>query len=919
MAERKRHCSKKQFVYHQLGAPALIYYQKHANTTSSARGRLPTLSSTIDSTLQRINRTKFQWNYSCGTAHNEATKQFGITIEEGTNKKPDSKNATKAQTERPHLSKKKSFDDDPLFDESSDYRKKREDPSLQKKRRSMLHKKRRNQFQRQRYRNDDDFMLDDYTSFDYPYVPATRGKSLNGKPRLRYNRFLRTRQFSMHRSFVSDPAYLAPIGYETLKACHDGDKDSDIAQTMFTNKSSGKKYGNCILVFPCPCYPCRVNAKGARSWCLFHPKGPSMDRICISNLITPYGTENAGHILTEEGIGRLRSLTNFTDHALKNFPNEISLGETILELKQSGTWINEKNPECIFVVRTATFISLLRVRVEKAYYTRTKMEEDIHCYGNDICWGNYIIEEKHRVDLRSLSSFFPSYIPTSLTCHPEYGNDCTSAKFAFSTYSDRDTNAIYHGVPGSELHLSKHEITSLKTISLIDFTSSQPMCLWAAGSSFVRPALTPDIRFKKASFGLGTCLWTVDMRDNSATFQWSPSAQEMVTEGLHSIDCIATDWQQENTVFVSSKTAGKMWEIDARMPYKAVNFWSLSYSCEDQAAAFPKRGFFRVGRSLMTKPMYVNGGDMMSGTLEGPYVTVDTTPGTFGLHLLQQPLTRPRFQSDPIECIATPGLNFKKDSSIATSSVFALPEVFDDVYTCGVASFYLPCSAFMHESNCKDFAEENSNLLCSLTMTNKGDLYCHSLLESENEIADHLFDSNDLSVGTKVLRVPKASDGKTKDLIFKHWKPSGGMNLKLFLTNQYSLPQNAVCSKREDSSGSLRINKSEKELKKRLERIIPADHEPRPGSEGGVYEFIPEKSYVNISESVLKAEAPVKIPAAMIEKANREIKFYEEDCGNENQIEKSDLTSHVINTASGLWYETNSDADVKANKLSCDI
>ena len=76
---------------------------------------------------------------------------------------------------------------------------------------------------------------------------------------------------------------------------------------------------------------------------------------------------------------------------------------------------------------------------------------------------------------------------------------------------------------------------------------------------------------------------------------------------------------------------------------------------------------------------------------------------------------------------------------------------------------------------------------------------------------------------------------------------------------------------------------------------------------------------MNISESVLKAEAPVKIPAAMIEKANREIKFYEEDCGNENQIEKSDLTSHVINTASGLWSETNSDADVEANKLSCDI
>jgi hypothetical protein len=675
-----------------------------------------------------------------------------------------------------------------------------------------------------------------------------------------------------------------------------------------------------------------------------------MDRLCISNLIPPNGHENAGHMFRKDNWKNGYKLRIMTKNALASFPNEIRLGDNILEVKQSGTW-NYMTRKCIFVVRTATSVSVLQVTVMK-YYNNWKHQGDNYEFAEDVCWGNYAIEEKHRIDLRSfnLSASFRSFLPTSLACHPEYGNNCNGAKFAFSAYSTKvESNAIYHCLPeaSNDLHLTKHEVPSLKHISLIDFTSSHPMCLWSAASSYVRPALSKDLLCRQPILGMGSSLYTVDLRDNAATFQWSPSAEEMVTEGVHSISCIATDWQRDTTVFVSSNSAGKTWEIDARMPCRSVNVWSLSYSSEDSSLAMAQKGFYRERLSMITKTAQIDSATGL-GASTSPYLTADTTPGSYGFHVLQQPLTRPIFHAEPVECIAAPGLHFSDTTSMATSSVFPFPEVANDIYPCGIAAFRVPFTAFQvpftqtGERNLADFANDTSDLLCSLTLTNKGDLYCYSLLESKHEIGVSQ-DSVDLPVGVKTLSIPKEMDGRMKDLDYKHWKPSGGMNLKLYLTNQFPASRNVLRTEETYQPPSVLIYRSAQNLKRYGPKILKLD-DRKPWrvknlrykenfkqyeehfkkvtrraekaifiDQNDVYEFKQDKSDITLStESRLAGDESVLVPPAMSEKANKEIKFHENgqtDESEEAQQQNSDLSKGLIKISSDLWNDPNSDSE----------
>jgi hypothetical protein len=934
MNSSKRGCSDEQFVHYQVGAPALIYYQKNHDSLDVpiAKGK----PSTIQSTHHRLNRTKFLWNVPFYHGLKQKQDEAQEKRQSETDYQPNqiqAKNPPKQRKKSKRAAKPKLFHQneaseefDNLFDVQSDYRKKRENSSLSTKRRAMLLKL------GNEYNNEEDGddrilhrrkrksvfspgsnfdVFDDCTTFDYPYIPAVFGKGKARNLKLSEGRCIETRKFSMDRQ-LSDPAYLAPFGIDVLNTL-EVKTESSIDNTMLSDKSTGNQnQGNCLVVVPCPCPPCSQKSASQRSWCLFHPKGPAMDRLCISNMIPPNGHENAGHMFRKENLKKYKNFRAMTRHALTSFPNEIHLGDNILEVKQSGTW-NYMNRKCIFVVRTATFVSVLQVTVMKYYDAKG----DNYDFAEDVCWGNYAIEEKHRIDLRSLSlsASFRSFLPTSLACHPEYGNDCNGPKFAFSACSTQgELNAIYHCLPeaGYDLHLTKHKVPSLKHVSLIDFTSSQPMCLWSAASSYVRPALSRDLLCRQPILGMGSSLYTVDLRDNDATFQWSPSAEEMVTEGVHSISCITTDWQRDTTVFVSSNSAGKTWEIDARMPCRSVNVWSLSYSSEDSSLANAQKGFYRGGLSMITKTVQIDSATGLGATTS-PYLTADTTPGSYGFHVLQQPLTRPIFHAEPVECIATPGLHFSNTTSIATSSVFVLPEVANDMYPCGIAAFRVPFTQF-GERNLADFANDTSDLLCSLTLTNKGDLYCYSLLESKHGIGVSQ-DSVDLPIGVKTLSIPKEMDGRMKDLDHKHWKPTGGMNLKLYLTNQFPASRNVLCAEETCQPSSLLIYKSAKKMfaKKHTKKVTRRAEKAIPIDQNDVCEFKQDKSDITLStESRLAGNESVLVPPAMSEKANKEIKFHEAgqtDESEEAQQQNSDLSNGLIKIASDLWNDMNSDPE----------
>lgn len=156
-----------------------------------------------------------------------------------------------------------------------------------------------------------------------------------------------------------------------------------------------------------------------------------------------------------------------------------------------------------------------------------------------------------------------------------------------------------------------------------------------------------------------------------------------------------TDWQKEHSVWVSSLSAGKTWEIDSRMPCRAVNSFSLAATYDDDRYLLPAVGLFGGG-SILTQPVVARY-DMRTELIR-PVLTVDKSPGATGLHMFQRPEFRPRFQTNSLECFACPGLSshvYEPEVSVARTSTFALPDVSEGVFTCGLTSFRTCASEFL--------------------------------------------------------------------------------------------------------------------------------------------------------------------------------------------------------------------------------
>jgi hypothetical protein len=652
-------------------------------------------------------------------------------------------------------------------------------------------------------------LLETYSSYDKPYEvlnyilrPVNFSRNNTDLPgdraaKLGVDQKVFGRNSALQRHATEDPAYLAPFCLDALNEI----KDETLPGEYLVDKSKRDCFGtrpwqgNCLLCVPCPCRNCH---RGDPSWCLFHPKGLLMDTLCVSNVMLPNSKENVGHFFPVSTWQEMRyDIRQKSVSACKlNSPNEVCLHDTILEVKQCGKWTAEF-PDGTFVVRTASYVSVIRVSLSNPSLLsfRNSNLKRTGLYSGEACWGNYVLREEKRFDLRSLIYGSPSYRPVSLACHPRYGNEFTDPKFAFLSYAEHsgDQNTIHHlnGYTATN-DPTMHTISSLRHITAIDFSKTHPMCLWAAASSYVRPTLVSEIWFKKQyPLGFGTSLYSIDLRHNSSAFQWSPSAEEMKQEGTYSISGIRIDWDREHTLWVSSKSAGKTWELDSRMPCKSVHSWSLGGSCDLDSTSFPERGPYadpvlltKVGDSSLAE------GSSSPGT--NILLTADTTPTAFGLHILQRPLYEPRFQTESLECIAVPHVNFANhETSLATTLVVALPERDDDLYMCGLASFRTPIHHFISDGmNMPAPFESTDQVVCTLSMNNQGDIYCHSLLETSRHVPECRSFSG-LPAGTAAISVPNSLNGRTCNSEHKRWKPTGGMNLKTFWTNQYPIPRNA--------------------------------------------------------------------------------------------------------------------------------
>jgi hypothetical protein len=646
-------------------------------------------------------------------------------------------------------------------------------PLLQEARAYMLlplaGEKNENLEEEQEVRNRVHSVIQAYQIFDASYVPArARKKGKVHGPKTILPQWIRdTQRYSRERQDLGDPAYLAPFDTESLRETMTDDEASRTVQETYcggstrrrrmptflaTDPNSPTKYGNCLVSFACPCPVCQNNPE--HSWCLLHPTGTLLDLVRLSYLHLP----NAGGPTT-----------------MSLDACELDVGDGVRQLTQCGP--------TTFVARTCLRVVIFRVVVEP-------LKQETESIAG--CWGAARLHEIHRIDARSISRDGPSYRPRDVSSHPKYVNSWTDPKIAILYESDRGArNVIRHILVGQTLRSSEHVITNLQDIFEVDFSSRHPMVLWASGRSYVRPVLTADYlsnNSKQFRSGHGSSLFSIDLRSNQATFQWSPSAEEFVMEGIHSLSGIMTDWVKENTVWVSSVSAGKTWEIDTRMPCRAVNSWSLPGSCDDFAANLPATGLHGAG-TLLAQPSVPLG--TSHSLTPRPILSVGKSPETFGMHLYQRPDIRPRFQTQSVECASCPGLPVLGEMSVATSSIYALPDVSEDVFTCGLAPFRAPVSSFFTSEIVTDlgYSDNVTGVVCAITMTNKGDLYTHSLLESTaGHTRSKLYEG--LPIGTSALAVPTTQE-----------PPTGFDGLGIRMQNDFPVPSRAIFQPPSSSQG----------------------------------------------------------------------------------------------------------------------
>ena len=751
-----------------------------------------------------------------------------------------------------------------------------------------------------------------YQQYDHAYVTGQYRTTQKHGLRLTlpcHHRRL-TRSMAIDRLNNADTAYLAPVDYSSLHYClNEDDVVTKEEKKLFKSNrrrvtypidanttDSPVNYGNCLVCVPCPCDICKSDGKYVQSsndagprrhgWCLIHPTGEMLSRVCISSLLLPYGARN--------------SAPTMRDSRHKPKKHELEVGDTILQISSCGNGdignAQSNRTQGLFIVRSENYCTVIRITAEIEKKTAPLRQTDDESEAPRVCPGMYCIHEVARIDLRSLCrSLFRSFKPKDVATHPHYGNLFSNPKFAILSHSSNmERNTIHHVILWDTPLIDEHNIPCLKAISHIEFTRAHPMTLWAAAESYVRPKLVTDLYSTKPLIDHGHSLYTIDLRNNEAVFQWSPSAEEMLVEGIHSINALMTDWQKEHSVWVSSSSAGKTWEIDVRMPCRAVNSFSLAAVYDDDRSLLSAMGL-HGGGSILTQPV-VSCYDKRT-EFSSPVLSVDKSPGAAGMHIFQRPEFRPRFQTNCLECVACPGLsshdNEPEKMSVATTSNFALPEVSEDVFICGLASFRTLASEFLAPGAVESlgYHGDTESVMCAVTMTNKGDIYSHAFLECPNHEENRSKAFPGLRLGTTALGIPTAgSASKEGGENFSNAprpqaKAHGGWNLSVSLTNEYPITSTELAP-----MSVMTRNECRSFTTVKLERIPT---------------FLASRS------AEAKAELPVEDAAAAYRDSGSlqdcflfdRKSVVECDVANDDTEFRSDMTAEVLQAASRVWKE----------------
>ncbi len=577
------------------------------------------------------------------------------------------------------------------------------------------------------------------------------------------------------------------------------------------------------------------NSKSINSpcWVAIHPAG---DCLCVSRIQFPHGPNGANNAPFQK---------NNSQYYPSIGKKKIDIGGEILQVeicsdienllnihhsKQSTADIEEctiRNHPLFIIVRSKTFCSILKCEIyDKCVSEGIRKESDDSCQRK--CVGEYRLSELERIDLRFNaveSSYLPTFIATNPTNPVPYVSNASFAIVSRTTSlqpsqmgftiegigrrKKEENNIIHHAlVKEKGARIIKHTISNLEYISKAKFSRMNPLVLWSAARSKSPPP--QFIKHRHSTYdgpllGYGHSLYSIDLRSDQGSLIWSPSHAVKTTERLHSISALYPDNERENIVVLSSESAaGKIWQIDVRMPLRPVCTWSLPGICDDWSLRANPDGIYGCG-TIFTSPyaasLYGRDTNIRNdfyGSTSGirkawypPLLSINKRC-SFGLSVLHEPLTFPRFHTENLECIGNSHMNVvdkngMPTSSYAQSTVFKYPDVSSGVLITGLGAFFTKTSSILNDISALTYQSSPVRSMCVISCTNKGDLYGHTILECDanGETKAEAFDG--LPVGSNIVPVPSTSQSRasmTQDICEGE--------LTWYLSNSFAVPNKSI-------------------------------------------------------------------------------------------------------------------------------
>lgn len=540
---------------------------------------------------------------------------------------------------------------------------------------------------------------------------------------------------------------------------------------------------------------------------LLRPYGLHQHELCLSNIIFPYQNDQL--------IATSSPSTNIIDlHS--PIRQIVPYGTTDVTQRFDTSWFMARTQShCSVICVTHTEVmeedaDELSIQEKNVSVETDKITEVIRIHFNDhgeASTSSSVSQQPNAILNLKVGHDTPRYctgyrnVSTSGFCSPP-------PMFAIAG----PKNTIHQLVVNSAPRIQSYTFEDICTQKMVEYTF-HPMILWSSAYYCNRN-------------DFGNVLFQLDLRSaNSPTRMWSPSHANFMVDGLCCIRSFLQHPTKQHTAYATS-SLGKLYELDTRMPMKHVVTWTLPAEVDiyrhgndlmvlaAEAEAVVAKGT-NIFHSFSPQEEYGaalqlnDDPDSLSPHPdETTIIAVQSAPLAYGLRLYQGPRYPPRFGTLPLESGPYSGISTSKEhSSIATSTVYPLPDFSPKTFYCGLASARIP-RFLLHRTGVSfndssssnqwfnddlEFSQSQTqgNALCVFLLTSLGDVYCHTLLECDREKPRAAVAYDDLPLGVSAIPVPQSDSLSSSSLDFPiNIKDS--RFLPIYLTNKYPLPSSAV-------------------------------------------------------------------------------------------------------------------------------